>query len=89
MHFTRHSVFEDGGRVPIIVRGEGHRIWDDGGKEYIDGLAGLFVVNVGHGRAEIAEAMAAQAKQLEFFPLWSCAPAGHRARRAAGRQRPW
>ena len=73
MHFTRHSVFEDGGRVPIIVRGEGHRIWDDGGKEYIDGLAGLFVVNVGHGRAEIAEAMAAQAKQLEFFPLWSYA----------------
>ncbi|CCH71235.1 conserved hypothetical protein [Phycicoccus elongatus Lp2] len=73
MHFTRHSVFEDGGRVPIIVRGEGHRIWDDRGKEYIDGLAGLFVVNVGHGRAEIAEAMAAQAKQLGFFPLWSYA----------------
>ncbi|HQH08964.1 MAG TPA: aminotransferase class III-fold pyridoxal phosphate-dependent enzyme, partial [Phycicoccus sp.] len=73
MHFTRHSVFEDGGRVPIITRGEGHRIWDDQGKEYIDGLAGLFVVNAGHGRTEIADAMARQAKELEFFPLWSYA----------------
>ena len=73
MHFTRHSVFEDGGRVTIITRGEGHRIWDDQGKEYIDGLAGLFVVNAGHGRTEIADAMARQAKELEFFPLWSYA----------------
>ena len=42
MHFTRHSVYEEGGRVPTIVRGEGHKIWDDQGREYIDGLAGLF-----------------------------------------------
>lgn len=79
MHFTRHSVFEDpsvggmGQSVPIITRGEGHRIWDDKGNEYIDGLAGLFVVNVGHGRTEIAEAMAKQASELAFFPLWSYA----------------
>ncbi|MEO7069172.1 MAG: aminotransferase class III-fold pyridoxal phosphate-dependent enzyme, partial [Nostocoides sp.] len=79
MHFTRHSVFEDPGNgglgqsVPIITRGEGHRIWDSNGKEYIDGLAGLFVVNAGHGRTEIADAMAKQAKELAFFPLWSYA----------------
>src|SRR5580765_2372787 len=79
MHFTRHSVFEDPGNgglgqpVPIITRGEGHRIWDSNGKEYIDGLAGLFVVNAGHGRTEIAEAMAKQASELAFFPLWSYA----------------
>ena len=79
MHFTRHSVFEDrskgglGHTVPIIVRGEGHRIWDDCGNEYIDGLSGLFVVNAGHGRSEIAEAMATQASELAFFPLWSYA----------------
>ncbi|HRC40871.1 MAG: aspartate aminotransferase family protein [Nostocoides sp.] len=79
MHFTRHSTFEDHGdgglghSVPIIVRGEGHRIWDDRGQEYIDGLAGLFVTNVGHGRTEIADAMAAQARELAFFPLWSYA----------------
>lgn len=79
MHFTRHSVFEEreagglGHSVPIITRGEGWRIWDDRGNEYIDGLAGLFVNNVGHGRTEIAEAMARQASELAFFPLWSYA----------------
>ncbi|GAA1232552.1 MULTISPECIES: aspartate aminotransferase family protein [Janibacter] len=73
MHFTRHSVLEEGGEVPVIVRGEGHRIWDDRGREYIDGLAGLFVVQVGHGRAELAQAAAKQAEQLAFFPLWSYA----------------
>ena len=79
MHFTRHSVFEErdagglGHSVPIIVRGEGWKIWDDRGNEYIDGLAGLFVNNVGHGRTEIAEAMAKQASELAFFPLWSYA----------------
>jgi len=79
MHFTRHSVFEDpasGGRgaaVPIITRGEGARLWDDRGKEYIDGLSGLFVVQVGHGRHELADAAARQAKELAFFPIWSYA----------------
>jgi adenosylmethionine-8-amino-7-oxononanoate aminotransferase len=78
-HFTRHSVFEpkdaggSGGSWPIIVRGEGHKIWDDRGNEYIDGLSGLFVVQVGHGRAELADAAARQAKELAFFPLWSYA----------------
>ena len=79
MHFTRHSTFEPSGSggggqtVPVIVRGEGHRIWDASGKEYIDGLAGLFVNQIGHGRTEIAEAMAGQARELAFFPLWSFA----------------
>ncbi|HEV7172534.1 aspartate aminotransferase family protein [Pedococcus sp.] len=78
-HFTRHSVFEpkdaggSGGAWPIITRGEGHKIWDDRGNEYIDGLSGLFVVQVGHGRAELADAAAKQAKELAFFPLWSYA----------------
>ena len=73
MHFTPHSTYEQGGSVPVIVRGEGHRIWDDHGKEYIDGLAGLFVVQVGHGRVELAEAAAKQASELALFPLWSYA----------------
>ncbi len=73
MHFTRHSTYEGGGKIPLIVRGEGHKIYDDTGKEYIDGLAGLFVVQVGHGRAELAEAAAKQAQELAFFPLWSFA----------------
>jgi adenosylmethionine-8-amino-7-oxononanoate aminotransferase len=73
MHFTRHSVYEQGGHVPVIVKGEGARIWDDGGRSYLDGLAGLFVVQVGHGRTELAQAAAAQASELAFFPLWSYA----------------
>ena len=73
LHFTRHSTYEKGGEMPLIVRGEGHKIWDSHGREYIDGLAGLFVVQVGHGREELAEAAAKQARELAFFPLWSFA----------------
>ncbi len=73
LHFTRHSTYADGGQMPVIVRGEGHKIYDAAGREYIDGLAGLFVVQVGHGRKELAEAAAKQAEQLAFFPLWSFA----------------
>ena len=73
-HFTRQSAWEtEGSGPPLIVRGEGYKIWDDRGKEYIDGLAGLFVVQVGHGRVELAEAAAKQAQELAFFPLWSYA----------------
>ena len=57
MHFTRHSAYADAD-VPVIVRGEGPYIWDANGKRYLDGLSGLFVVQVGHGRKELAEAAA-------------------------------
>ncbi|MBA9004342.1 aspartate aminotransferase family protein [Thermomonospora cellulosilytica] len=73
MHFTRHSTFENGGEVPVIVRGEGAYVYDDRGRRYLDGLAGLFVSQVGHGRAELAEAAAKQAAELAFFPVWSYA----------------
>ncbi|MBD7958188.1 aspartate aminotransferase family protein [Microbacterium sp. Sa4CUA7] len=73
MHFARQSVMTDGPGVPIIVRGEGHHIWDSAGKRYLDGLSGLFVVNAGHGRARLAAAGARQAEQLAFFPIWSYA----------------
>jgi adenosylmethionine-8-amino-7-oxononanoate aminotransferase len=72
MHFTRLSAYADGG-VPVIVRGEGPYIYDQQGRRYLDGLSGLFVVQVGHGRRELAEAAARQAEQLAFFPLWSYA----------------
>ncbi|MDY0910223.1 aspartate aminotransferase family protein [Microbacterium sp. CFBP9034] len=72
MHFARQSTMESSG-VPIIVKGEGHHIWDSHGKQYIDGLSGLFVVNAGHGRRRLAEAAARQAEQLAFFPIWSYA----------------
>ena len=73
MHFTRQSVMENGNGVPIIVKGEGHHIWDSTGRRYFDGLSGLFVVNAGHGRRRLAEVAAKQAEELAFFPLWSYA----------------
>jgi adenosylmethionine-8-amino-7-oxononanoate aminotransferase len=86
MHFARHSGLYEGHDVPIIVRGDGARIWDDQGRQYLDGLAGLFVVQVGHGRAELAEVAARQAAQLAYFPLWSYThpPAIDLAERLAG-----
>jgi hypothetical protein len=72
LHFTRMSAYGKSD-VPVIVRGEGAYVYDDKGKRYLDGLAGLFVSMVGHGRTEIAAAAAKQASQLAYFPLWSYA----------------
>ncbi|QOC93572.1 aspartate aminotransferase family protein [Micromonospora craniellae] len=72
MHFTRMASYS-AGEVPTIVRGEGAYVWDAQGRRYLDGLAGLFVVNAGHGRTELAEAGAKQAGELAYFPLWSYA----------------
>ncbi|ABK53059.1 aminotransferase [Acidothermus cellulolyticus 11B] len=72
LHFTRMGVYRDH-EVPVIVRGEGPYVWDSRGKRYLDGLSGLFVVQVGHGRTELAEAAGKQAAELGYFPLWSYA----------------
>ncbi len=53
------------GRQPLVlVKGEGCRVWDDSGKEYLDFVAGLAVCNLGHAHPEIARAAAAQLQQL-------------------------
>ena len=72
MHFTRMGAYAEH-EVPIIVRGEGCYVYDEHGKRYLDGLAALFCVNAGHGRAELAEAAARQAKELAFYINWSYA----------------
>jgi adenosylmethionine-8-amino-7-oxononanoate aminotransferase len=72
MHFTRMSAYQDAD-IPIIVRGEGCYVYDDKGKRYLDGLSALFCVNIGHGRADIAQAGADQAKELGFYTNWSYA----------------
>ena len=72
LHFTRMGSYADS-EVPVIVRGEGVYVFDQHGKRYLDGLSGLFVSQVGHGRREIAEAAARQAGELAYFPLWSYA----------------
>jgi len=72
MHFTRMSAYQDQD-VPIIVRGEGCYVYDENGNRYLDGLSALFCVNIGHGRADVAQAGADQAKELGFFTNWSYA----------------
>jgi len=52
----------------VIDRAEGVWVWTEQGKKLMDGFAGLAVVNVGHGRREIAEAIAEQTVKLAYYP---------------------
>jgi len=72
MHFSRLGAYADA-EVPVIVKGEGAYVWDEHGTRYLDGLSGLFTVQIGYGRTELAEAAARQATQLAYFPLWGYA----------------
>jgi len=51
----------------VIAEGDGAYVSDSSGKQYIDGIGGLWCVNVGYGREEIAQAMADQARRLSFY----------------------
>jgi adenosylmethionine-8-amino-7-oxononanoate aminotransferase len=51
----------------VLVRGEGAHVWDDAGRRYLDATASLWCVNVGHGRREIVEAVAAQMRELATY----------------------
>jgi adenosylmethionine-8-amino-7-oxononanoate aminotransferase len=74
LHFSRMGTWDaEGGRLPIIVRGEGCYVWDIEGRRYLDGLSALFCVNAGHGRAEIADAASRQARELAFYTNWNYA----------------
>jgi hypothetical protein len=55
-----------GREMPAIVRAEGAELWDRGGRRYLDGSGGAVVVNVGHGRASIAAAIARQAQAAAY-----------------------
>ncbi len=70
------NIGEDAANTRIIERGDGCYVWDDEGKQYLDGLAGLFVSQVGHGRAELAKAAGDQAAKLGYFPIWTYAHPG-------------
>ena len=69
LHFTPYE--EDWSRLPVIVSGDGCYVTDSEGKSYVDGLAGLFTTQVGHGRTELADVAAKQMRELGFFPNWS------------------
>ncbi len=55
----------------MIVEGKGARVTDIHGRSYIDGMAGLWCVNIGYGRAEIGEAMRAGAEKLGYYHSFS------------------
>jgi len=66
--FPESAVFHRplGRALPAIARGEGAVLWDTEGRRYLDGSAGAVVVNVGHGRREVAAAMARQAETAAY-----------------------
>ncbi|MDA0681310.1 MAG: aminotransferase [Proteobacteria bacterium] len=64
--FTALGEHEKHGPPVVMVRGEGVWLEDSAGRRYIDGMAGLWCVNVGYGRSEIAEAMRHQAETLSY-----------------------
>lgn len=72
LHYSQLAQ-DAGNDLVVIERGEGSYVWDTQGRRYLDGLAGLFVVQAGHGRRELALAAAEQAEKLAFFPLWTYA----------------
>ena len=51
----------------VMTKGEGSWVWDDKGKKYFDAAGALWYMNVGHGRKEIGEAMAAQAADIASY----------------------
>lgn len=51
---------------PLVERGDGIYLYDENGRRYIDGTSGIAVVNVGHGRSEIANAMKRQAERVSY-----------------------
>jgi putrescine aminotransferase len=63
--WTHHDSFARDGSL-VIVEGSGSYIVDASGKRYLDGIGGLWCVNVGYGRQELVDAMANQARRLAF-----------------------
>lgn len=64
--FTDFSVFNEEG-CDIIERSQGAYVYDAKGQQYLDGIAGLWCVNIGHGREEIAQTMAEQATRMAYY----------------------
>jgi len=64
--FTDHKALAAHG-ARVIVRGEGIYIWDSEGKRMLDGMSGLWCVNVGYGRKELADAAYRQMLELPFY----------------------
>ncbi|RZV48175.1 MAG: aminotransferase class III-fold pyridoxal phosphate-dependent enzyme [Acidimicrobiales bacterium] len=71
-HYTKGAAWMSDD-IPIMSAGEGCYVEDVEGNRYLDGLAGLFCTNIGHGRSDLAAAAMKQMEQLAFYPNWGFA----------------
>ena len=71
-HFTRATAWRNP-ELLVVERSKGCYLWDDHGNRYLDGLSGLFCVNIGHGRRDLAEVAARQMEKLSYATNWSAA----------------
>ncbi|MQA11527.1 MAG: aspartate aminotransferase family protein [Pseudonocardiaceae bacterium] len=71
-HFTRKEAWWSDD-LPVFVRGEGCHLYDSDNRRFLDGLSGLFCVNIGHGRSDIVAAAGKQMEQLPYASNWGSA----------------
>ena len=72
MPFTANRAFKSDPR--LLVRSEGMHYWSHSGQKVLDGVSGLFCCAAGHGRGEIADAVAAQLQETDYVPAFSVWP---------------
>lgn len=70
MPYTQWNDLAEEGGPRVLIRGEGCRVWDSEGREYIDGLSGLEACAIGYGRDDVVDAIAEQLRQLPFLDLF-------------------
>ncbi len=85
-HFTTGNAWNNQS-LGVIERGDGCYVYDAEDNEYLDGLAGLFCTNLGHGRTDLTAAASEQMNRLAFYPTWGWAnpPAAEAAQMIADR----
>lgn len=71
-HFTKGAAWRNQNLL-VMERGEGCYVYDNEGTKYLDGLAGLFCTNLGHGRTDLSAAAIKQMDTLAFYPTWGFA----------------
>ncbi len=71
MPFTANRQFKQAPR--LLTRAEGMHYWTDDGRQVLDGVAGLWCVNAGHGRPKIVQAIQAQAAEMDYAPPFQMA----------------
>ncbi len=68
-HFTKGAAWNADNLI-VMDHGEGCYVYDTDGNKYLDGLAGLFCTNLGHGRADLAAVASKQMEKMAYYPNW-------------------